>query len=93
VPLVSLHNKLVGAADHLDVACLVELREYVRAEYISCPSRTDSPSLHVLGASEQVAHGAVVENLLFAVDCADLVKGLDRRLMAAVDTKDLQGVK
>jgi hypothetical protein len=26
----------VGAADHLDVACLVELREYVRAFAIIC---------------------------------------------------------
>ena len=90
MPLVSLHHELVRPADHLDVVGGVELADHVASEEISGTSRRDSPALGVLGVGpEQVAHGAVVGNLLLPVDGPDLVQGLDTGAEAAVDTEDL----
>lgn len=47
VPLIALHDELVGSANHVDVICSIELGHNVAAKEISCSSRTNSPACSV----------------------------------------------
>jgi len=85
VPLVALHDELMGAADEVDVVGRVELLDDVAAKQIPRPSRGHSPPLTVFWVGpEQVTHGTVVGDLLLAVDGANVVEGLDGGRQTAV---------
>lgn len=90
MPLVSLHDELVGATDHLDVIGGVELRHHVATEQVSRPPGGHAPALGVLRVTpEQVTHGPVMRHLLLSVNGPDLVQGLDAGAQAAVHAEDL----
>lgn len=53
VPLVALHDQLVGAADHVDVVGGVELGHHIAAEQVAGPPRTHAPACGVWGGETQ----------------------------------------
>mmetsp|Transcript_7641 Transcript_7641/g.22879 ORF Transcript_7641/g.22879 Transcript_7641/m.22879 type:complete len:248 (-) Transcript_7641:431-1174(-) len=76
-PLVALHHQLVRPCDEVQAVDVVELLADVAAEEVPRPPRAQPPSYHLLRVRpKQVAHGALVGNLLLPVDQPDLV---DRR--------------
>mmetsp|Transcript_67384 Transcript_67384/g.140410 ORF Transcript_67384/g.140410 Transcript_67384/m.140410 type:complete len:256 (-) Transcript_67384:555-1322(-) len=78
--LEALLHKLVSAAHKLQSVHLAELRRHSGAEEPPGPSRADGPILNVLGVRpHQIAEGALVGDLLLAVDEAHLVERDDVR--------------
>ena len=83
--LVPLHHQLVCACDTVEPVDVIELFDDVTAEQVACTARAESPAFDVLWvAPQQVAHGALVRHLLFAVDDAYLVESVDRGREATV---------
>lgn len=56
VPLVALHDQLVGPADHVDVVGRVELGHHVAAKQVACPPGAHPPALGICkGETEDVS--------------------------------------
>jgi hypothetical protein len=71
--LVALHDQLVRAGDQVDVVDLVELGHHISAEEVASAAGRQAPALDVLGVGpHEVAHGAVVGDLLLAVNYTNL---------------------
>mmetsp|Transcript_3560 Transcript_3560/g.6810 ORF Transcript_3560/g.6810 Transcript_3560/m.6810 type:complete len:278 (+) Transcript_3560:505-1338(+) len=88
--LVALHHQLMRARDQLDCVCRVELRNHVAAEEVAGAARAEAPAVNILRVGpHEVAHGAVVRNLLLAVDDPYLVERVDRWRQAAVYAENL----
>mmetsp|Transcript_39431 Transcript_39431/g.127608 ORF Transcript_39431/g.127608 Transcript_39431/m.127608 type:complete len:282 (-) Transcript_39431:86-931(-) len=89
--LVPLHRQLVRAGDELEVVCVQELVGDVGTKDVAGAARGDAPALDVVVrvGPHQVAHRAVVRDLLLPVDDADLVEGVDGGGEAAVHAEDL----
>mmetsp|Transcript_31083 Transcript_31083/g.91139 ORF Transcript_31083/g.91139 Transcript_31083/m.91139 type:complete len:336 (-) Transcript_31083:76-1083(-) len=88
--LVPLHHQLVRARDQVDRVGRAELGDHVAAKEVARASRRQPPPVDVLRVGpHQVAHRAVVRDLLLPVDDADLVEGVDGGGEAAVHAEDL----
>mmetsp|Transcript_33163 Transcript_33163/g.105757 ORF Transcript_33163/g.105757 Transcript_33163/m.105757 type:complete len:344 (+) Transcript_33163:85-1116(+) len=88
--LVPLHHQLVRARDQVDRVGRAELGDHVAAKEVARASRRQAPPVDVLRVGpHQVAHRAVVRDLLLPVDDADLVEGVDGGGEAAVHAEDL----
>ena len=58
----------MGPGDQAEVVLAVEVRDDVGAEEEACPAGREAPAFDVVGVGpEEVAHGAFVGDLLFAV--------------------------
>lgn len=69
---------------------VVESFRDILAEGIACTTGRDSPSATVIGIRpQQVAHGALVGNLLDSVERSDVVERVDARGKTAVQAEDL----
>mmetsp|Transcript_18257 Transcript_18257/g.47080 ORF Transcript_18257/g.47080 Transcript_18257/m.47080 type:complete len:290 (-) Transcript_18257:265-1134(-) len=89
-PVVALHHELVRADDEAQLVGVVELLGNVRPECVPSAARRDAPSHPVVRiAPHQIAHRALVRDLLHAVERADLVERVDRRRQPAVGAEDL----
>ena len=90
VPLVALHDELVGATNEVDVVGVVELSDHVAAEQVAGAARTHAPADDLLRVGpKQIANGALVRHLLLAVDGAYLIESGDGGREAAVHAEDL----
>lgn len=70
----------MGARDKLEPVDVVELSDNIGSEKIAGASRRHVPAGDVLRiAPQQIAHGAVVRDLLLAIDGSNLVEGVDAR--------------
>lgn len=88
-PLISLHDKLVGAGDGVHFIGVVELAADITAKKVPGAARAEAPAFNLFGVRpEEVAHGAVMRDFLLSIDCANLVEGLDAGGKAAVDAED-----
>ena len=80
----------MGTGDQLEVIDVVELGCDLGAEKPSSTSGGDSPGVDVLGVGpHQIAERPFVRDLNLAIDCPDLVDGLDLRAESAVHAEDL----
>ena len=69
---------------------MIECLRYVLTERVSRTSRADSPTASVVRiAPEQIAHWSFVRYFLDSVEGADVIKRVDARREAAVQTEDL----
>ena len=69
---------------------VVERLGDVLPERVTRAARRNAPPAAVVRVRpQQVAHGALVRDLLHAVDAADVVERVDRGRQAAVQTEDL----
>ena len=65
VPLVSLHDELMGATDQVDVIGMVKLAHHIRSEEEAGTAWTDAPALRVLWIRpQQITHWTVVGHFL-----------------------------
>ena len=65
MPLVSLHDELMGAADEVDIVGMVELAHHIGAEEETGTTGTDAPALRVLRVRpQQITHWTVVGHFL-----------------------------
>ena len=89
-PIVSLHDKLMGARYQRQPVVVVECLADVLAKSIPGATRAYTPTAAVVRvAPEEITHGPFVGNFLDPVQAADVVEGVDARGQAAVQTEDL----
>lgn len=89
-PIVPLHDQLMRSRDEGEPVVVVECFTDVLSKSVSCTTRTDSPSASVIGITpEQIAHGTFVWDLLNPVERTYVLKSVDTRRKASVQTKDL----
>mmetsp|Transcript_21496 Transcript_21496/g.43067 ORF Transcript_21496/g.43067 Transcript_21496/m.43067 type:complete len:391 (-) Transcript_21496:60-1232(-) len=88
--LLPLHHQLVRPADQLQAVHPAELVRHGAPEHVARPPRGDLPGVRdvLRVAPHEVAEGALVRDLLLAVDGAHLVEGADVGGEAAVDAED-----
>mmetsp|Transcript_54612 Transcript_54612/g.95484 ORF Transcript_54612/g.95484 Transcript_54612/m.95484 type:complete len:233 (+) Transcript_54612:104-802(+) len=89
-PVVSVHHQLVRARHEAQAVSVVEHFGNVRSEGVTRASGRDAPASSFIGIGpQQVAHGALVRHLLHAVKLPNVIKGVDGRGQAAVQTEDV----
>mmetsp|Transcript_2475 Transcript_2475/g.5709 ORF Transcript_2475/g.5709 Transcript_2475/m.5709 type:complete len:382 (+) Transcript_2475:167-1312(+) len=87
---VSLHDQLVRPRDEVQVVPFVEHGYDVSTKQVPGPTWTEAPPIDLLGIGpHEIAHGAIVGNLLLAVDNAYLIQSVDAGTEPAVDGKYL----
>ena len=65
------------SSNQIDVILMIELVYDVSSEQVSSASGADTPAADVVGiAPHEVAHGAVMWDLLLAVEASNLVQGV-----------------
>ena len=78
LPLVALHDELVGSANEAQAIHMTKLFCNVLAECIPCPAGTYSPTTPIVRITpNQIAHWALVGYLLDAVESPSMVEGVD----------------
>lgn len=93
-PVIAIHDKLVGPCDHLETIALVKCLRDVHPKSIACASRRDAPSVAVVRIGpQQIAHGALVGDLLYSIYFAYLVKSFKAGRKTSVQTKDLKNTE
>jgi len=88
--LVALHDQLVCACNKFDVVDLVEVSGGLPAELLPSPTGTLGPGFHVRVlrvTPHDVAEGAGLGDLYFAVEDAHLVDGAQLRAESAVQAE------
>eukprot|EP01136_Pigoraptor_vietnamica_P039277 Opistho-1_new@9865 len=89
-PVVTLHDKLVGARHECKAVIVVERLRNVLAERVAGAARRNAPAAPVVGIGpEKVAHGTLVGDLLDAIKRPNVVERVDGRREAAVEAEDL----
>lgn len=89
-PAEALHDELVRASNQGQAVVVVEGLGDILAKGVAGTTGGDSPAAAVVGVGpEQVAHWALVGNLLNPVQSADVVERVDARRKAAVKAEDL----
>ena len=80
----------MGAGDQLQPVYVAEVAGHLGPEDPAGASGVDGPVLDVLGVGpHQIAERPFVRDLNLAIDCPDLVDGLDLRTESAVHAEDL----
>lgn len=69
VPLVPLHDELVGATNHVNVVGHVELSHYVRSEQVACAARGHAPALCVCVGRVKIINSISYLLLLSSTSC------------------------
>jgi len=88
-PVVSVHDKLMGASDPGQVIGVVELLGDVLTEAVASATRRNTPTAPLIGIRpEQVADGTLVRRLLHAIELANLVEGVDAGRETTVKAED-----
>lgn len=86
---VTIHNKLMGSCNLLQIVVMVELLRDVCSEVEACPSEGSGPScLFVWVGPEQITHWAVGGHLLDSIQGSDVVKFVDHWRETAVQTEN-----
>jgi len=89
-PIVPLHNQLMSPGNQGQSIRVVECLRYVLSEGVSGTTRRDAPAATIVGIRpEEVAHRALMWNLLESVQSPDVVQGVDARRESSVKTEDL----
>lgn len=89
---VAFHHQLMGPADGLQVVLVQEFLADVLAPAISRPSRRRSEAILALIRGigpQQVAKWARMRHILHPIDASQLIKGINFRGEAAMQTEDL----
>lgn len=88
-PIVPVHDELVGPADQREGVPFVELLRHVLSKGKAGAAGRNAPPAAIVGVGpEQVAHGALVGDLLDAVELADVIEGINAGGEAAVQTEN-----
>lgn len=81
------------AGHKLQAVVVVEHLADVLTKGVTGTTGADAPANAVIGiAPQQIAHRALVGNLLSAVDLADLIQRVDRRRQTSVQAKHLSQI-
>ena len=89
LPLVSLHDELMGASNKVKAVNVSELFGYVLTESVTSATRRNTPTAPLIGIRpEQVADGTLVRRLLHAIELANLVEGVDAGRETTVKAED-----
>lgn len=89
-PVVTLHNQLMSSSDQRETVVVVERFRDILAKRVSRTSWRYSPSAAVIWIGpEEIAHRALVGNLLNTIESSDVVQGIDGWGEAAVEAENL----
>ena len=87
-PVVPVHNELVSPGYQIQAVLVVVLLGYVLPKGEAGSAGTDAPPGPIVGVGpEQVAHGALVGDLLNPIELPHVVEGVDGRAEAAVEAE------
>ena len=82
-------DELVSPTDHGEFVGVVELLGNVLSEGVAGASRRDAPAAAVIGVGpKQVAHGALVRDLLEAIELSNIVERIGGGREPAVQTEE-----
>mmetsp|Transcript_36140 Transcript_36140/g.76131 ORF Transcript_36140/g.76131 Transcript_36140/m.76131 type:complete len:227 (+) Transcript_36140:106-786(+) len=83
---MSLHDQLMRSRDEIQIVTFVEHGDDIAPEQVSRAAGGETPPVDLLGiAPHEVAHGAVVGNLLLPIDDAYLIEGVYAGTESSVD--------
>lgn len=88
--LEAIHHQLVSAGDQVEVIDVVELQRHLPSEQPAGATRRHGPGLEVFGVCpHQITERAFMGDFHASVDKSNLVKSLNIRRKATMDTKNL----
>jgi hypothetical protein len=77
-PVITLHDQLMSSRNQRQPIVVVERLGDVLAKCVPSSSRGDPPSASVVGVGpEEIAHGALVRHLLYAIERSNVIQRVD----------------
>ena len=88
-PIVAVHHELVGSGHETEAVAVIELTGNVLTKGKARAAGRNAPAGPIVRVTpQQIAHGALVRDLLDAIELPDVIQRVDGRGEAAVETKD-----
>jgi hypothetical protein len=89
-PVVPLHDQLMSSRYQRQPVVVVERLGDVLTKRVPSSSRGDPPSASVVGVGpEEIAHGAFVRHLLYAIERSNVIQRVDAGGETSVEAEDL----